>query len=101
MDGLDTDSRMMREQQNQDSASTIEADENEGTRAPSDLDAQSRVAREAAKAGRITDEDQQDAVLRQNRARIEASHGETETSGKPEPDFEASLARRDRSLLGS
>ncbi len=100
MGDLDTDSKMMREQQNRDAPETIEADETERRRTASDLDREDRLAREAAGAGRtLTDEDQQDAVLRQNRERVQASHGEGTEDGKPEPDFGGGLARRDRSIL--
>lgn len=100
MGDLDTDSKMMREQQNRDAPETIEADEAGRHRSASDLDREDRLAREAAGAGRtLTDEDGQDAVLRQNRERVQASHGETAQDGKPEPDLGGGLARPDRSIL--
>ncbi len=101
MGDLDTDSAMMRRQQNQDVSETLEENETSGKGAPSDLDPESRAAREASKAGdAVYANEQMDAIFNQNK-RAGASQAETRMMEDRATDGNASLVRGDRSILGS
>lgn len=101
MGDLDTDSAMMRRQQNQDVSETIEEDETGGKGPPSDLDPQSREAREASKAGEaVYANEQMDAIFNQNK-RAGGSRAEDRMMEDRATDGNASLVRGDRSILGS
>ena len=94
MGDMDTDPKMMRAQQDKDVPETVAPDETNGVRAPSDSDALSRAAREAAQGEVIADPaDGQNDVLAANRA-VAGSGSQTPKQNEGGP-----LAQKDRSLL--
>jgi len=101
MGEFDTDSAMMRRQQNMDVPETIEEDETKGRGTPTDLDPESRAAREASKAGdAVYANEQMDAIFNQNK-RAGASRAELNMMEDRATNGAASLVRPDRSILGS
>ncbi|MBP0615178.1 hypothetical protein [Jiella mangrovi] len=95
MPDLDTDPKMMREQQDRDTKEN--AGEKDGARRQADSDAQSAAERQAALEGEGgSQEDQMDAILRQNGAKEGSSKPESAEPGHPKKG----LVRRGRSLLG-
>ncbi|WP_061933843.1 hypothetical protein [Aureimonas sp. AU22] len=101
MGGEDTDSDMMRRQQAMDVAESIPADETRERRPPSDSDPESAAARAAAKAGQGADgEWTEDAVLRQNRAGLDAAPSDRSAPPRSGSTPAGSLASPGRSLLG-
>ena len=101
MGDLDTDSGMMRGQQNQDVPETIREDETGGKPAPTDIDPESRAAREASKSGEaVYANEQMDAIFNQNRS-AGASRAEADMMEDRATDGNASLAKPGRSILGS
>jgi hypothetical protein len=101
MGDLDTDSAMMRRQQGQDVSETLAENETSGKPAPSDLDPESRAAREASKAGEaVYANEQMDAIFNSNK-RAGAGQAETNLMEDRATDGAASLVRPDRSILGS
>ncbi|RIY02451.1 hypothetical protein D3218_03490 [Aureimonas flava] len=101
MGGDDTDSEMMRHQQAMDVAERIPDDETRERLGPSDSDAASGTARTAAKAGQGADGGwAEDAVLRQNRAGLDAAASGEARAPRGGPAPAGSLASPGRSLLG-
>ena len=104
MSGLDTDPKMMRGQQDKDAPETIEADESQARGGRSDLDAASRRDREAAKGpegDRATSANEtMDHVFNENRAAAGSGRTADHMMEDAATDGSASLAQRDRSLLG-
>jgi hypothetical protein len=101
MGDLDTDSAMMRRQQGQDVSETLAEDETSGKASPTDLDPESRAAREASKAGEaVYANEQMDAIFNSNK-RAGAGQAETDMMEDRATDGAASLVRPDRSILGS
>ncbi|MCE7029868.1 hypothetical protein [Jiella avicenniae] len=94
MPDFDTDSKMMREQQNRDTPEDVTRGDARPEAADSD-DASSRERR-AAISGGGDGEEQMEAILRQNRQETGASEGSTAKAGHPKKG----LVRRGRSLLG-
>ncbi|WP_062015679.1 hypothetical protein [Aureimonas sp. AU4] len=98
MGDLDTDSDMMRRQQAMDVHERLAPDETHAARGASDTDAQSRAAREAAKADAVTRVNtQQDAVFAQNRRGVGAAEADQMADAA---SGGVSLAHPGRSLLG-
>lgn len=90
----DTDSKMMREQQNADTPQDITRGDRR--REAADSDARSARARQDAISGKGEGEEQMEAILRQNR---EESGPSTRSSANPGHPRKG-LVRRGRSLLG-
>lgn len=100
MGEFDTDSRMMREQQNKDVAETIDADETHAAGDRHDSDPESAAARQRAKAGDITRiNEQMDAVFDQNK-RCGSGSAEARMFSDRAANGQ-SLVHPGRSLLGS
>lgn len=102
MTGFDSDPKMMRAQQNKDARETIEADETHAREGRSDVDEASGREREAAKAGGETRSanETMDDVFNENRAAAGSSRTGDRMISDVATDGSASLARKDRSLLG-
>ncbi len=101
MGDLDTDSAMMRRQQNKDVPETVREDETGPKPSPTDIDPESRAAREAAKSGEaVYANEQMDAIFNENR-KAGASRAEADMMEDRATDANASLARPGRSILGS
>ncbi|ORE98763.1 hypothetical protein [Aurantimonas sp. 22II-16-19i] len=97
MPDSDTDPRMMRAQQDADTPETVPVEEGRREDEASDSDVASGRERRAAIAGQAADEEQMEAILRQNRqARPSAVDAGTGTAG----GSRKSLVRHGRSLLG-
>ncbi len=94
----DTDSEMMRRQQNMDTRQTIEG---EGRPGPADLNERDGRDRRQALAGRLDEPgsaaESQDDVLRQNTR--DAGHGQG--ASEPGKRRAGGLVRKGRSLLGA
>lgn len=97
MADTDTDPRMMRAQQDGDTPETIPVEEGRRQDEASDSDAASGRERRAAIAGQGSDEEQMEAILRQNR-QSPPSAADTGTGSRG--TFRKSLVRHGRSLLG-
>ena len=96
----DTDSRMMRRQQDRDTAERIAPDERAEHHEAADTDPQSEADRETANAGATRGEDDQmDAILRENAEGGEATAAEGRFGGSPARSRKAGLAREGRSRL--
>lgn len=101
MGEFDTDSEMMRRQQNMDVPETIQEDETGAKASPTDLDPESRAAREASKSGdAVYANEQMDAIFNQNK-RAGAGRAELNMMEDRATGGMASLVRPDRSILGS
>lgn len=95
----DTDSQMMRRQQNLDTRATVVPDETRAGKDWSDSDAASAHAREEAQAGTATyAREQQDAIFEENKVFEEPTEESVEVSGR-HADAEHSLVQRGRSQL--
>ncbi|MEF2551940.1 hypothetical protein VQ042_11310 [Aurantimonas sp. A2-1-M11] len=97
----DTDSKMMREQQDRDTPQHMASD---GTRKPgerSDLDASSKADREAAKNGTAPEgKEQMEAIFEANQKAKPADQAEEDMLADAATDAQAGLARPNRSILG-
>ncbi len=104
MSGLDTDPKMMRQQQDKDAPETIEADEREARGGRSDLDAVSRRDRLAAQApegDRATSANEtMDDVFDENRTAVGSGRTADRMMEDMATDGAATLVQKDRSLLG-
>lgn len=95
----DTDSEMMRRQQNLDTPQKIVPDETRASKDWTDSDAASAHAREEAQAGTATyAREQQDAIFEENKVFEEPREADVEIS-HADPDTEGSLVQRGRSQL--
>ena len=98
----DTDSEMMRHQQDLDTAQRIEIDETAAVKDKADSDPASAAARAAALAGGSAEPGRQDDVLAQNRRSDYTRENEVFEDGRTDakPDSRPPLASKGRSLLG-
>ena len=96
----DTDSKMVRHQQDRDTPERIAPDERAARDAHSDTDRGSRADREAANAGAMRGkDDQMDAVLHENSEGGEATAAEGRLGENSARSRKAGLAREGRSRL--
>jgi hypothetical protein len=100
----DTDSSMMRHQQDLDTAQKIDADETAASPDKTDSDPASAAARAAALAGGAAQPGSQDDVLAQNQRSDYTRENEVfedgRTDARPAPGSRPPLASKGRSLLG-
>ncbi|WP_040324981.1 hypothetical protein [Aurantimonas manganoxydans] len=101
MTKTDTDSEMMRDQQDRDTPQHMARDGEKHPAERSDLDAQSKAEREQAKDGTAPNgTEQMEAIFEANQKGPKSEKAESDLMADAATDGQAGLARPNRSLLG-